>query len=111
MAFDQTLSFKPHMDTIRSKETYALLKINRVKTTRQIAVFSLALSHLDYCTIIWSFCSKTTLMKAERCQNFAIKIISDGHHKKHDKVTPLRNALGILTFEKLCKLKFTCHIY
>ena len=50
-------------------------------------------------------------MKAERYKNFAIKIISDGHHKKHDSVTPLRNALGMLTFEKLCKLRFSYYIY
>ena len=50
-------------------------------------------------------------MKAETCQDFAIKIISEGNHKKHDRVTPFRNALGMLTFEKLCKLRFACHIY
>ena len=75
VTFDQTISFKPHVDKICSRATYALLKINRVehllnKATRQIAVTSVALSHMNYCTTIWSFCSKSTLMKAERCQKF-----------------------------------------
>ena len=65
----------------------------------------------ELCTTIWSFCSKITLMKAERCQTFATKIISDSHHKKHNWFTPFRNALGMLTFEKLCKLRFACYIF
>ena len=116
ITLDQTLSFKWHIDNICSRATHALLRINRVqhlfnKTARQIAVQSLALSHLNYCSTIWGTCSKTYLMKAERCQNFAIKVISDGHHKKRDSVTPLRKALNMLTFEKLCELRFACHIY
>ena len=44
-------------------------------------------------------------MKAYLCQNFDIKIISDGHNKKHDSVTLLRNALGLLIFEKTMQTK------
>ena len=47
----------------------------------------------------------------ERIQNFAIKVISDGHHKKRDSVTPLRKALNMLTFKKLYELRFACHIF
>ena len=39
-----------------------------------------------------------TLMKAERCQNFVIKIINDSYHKKYDSITLLRNALDMLKF-------------
>ena len=46
-------------------------------------------------------------MKAERCQNFVIKVISDGHLKKCDSVTPLRKALNMLTFEKCCYTSYS----
>ena len=50
-------------------------------------------------------------MRAERCQNFAIKVISDGHYKKRDSVTPPRKSFSLPTFQKLCELRFACHIY
>ena len=50
-------------------------------------------------------------MKTERYQKLVIKVISDEHHKKRYSVTPLRKALNMLTFEKVCELRFVCHIY
>ena len=91
-------------------------RINRLKhllnkSSRQIAVNSLALSYLNYCTKIWRLCSKTTLVKAERCQNFAIKVISDGYYKIRDSVTPHRIDLNMLTFGKPCELKLAYHTH
>ena len=87
------MSLKPHVDNVCLKATNSLLRINRVKhllniTKRQIAVDSLVLSLLNYCTATWSHYSKSILVKAERCQNFTIKVISDGHYKKTKQYNP-----------------------
>ena len=114
ITLDQSLTIELQVDNISSRKTNAVPRINRVKHLlnkflRQIPVNSLALSYLNYCTIIQGLCKKYILVKAEWCQNFAIKVIRVGHYKKYNSVTPLRIDLNLLTFWKLCELKLACH--
>ena len=88
ITLDHSLTFQMHIDNICFRATNALMRTNRVKQ-----IFKTKNSQqpwffiFNYCTSIWGLCSYTTLLKAERCQSFAIKVNGDGHYKKYDSVT------------------------
>ena len=114
--FDESLSFESHINKACAKANQALVRINRVKhlldqQTRIIAVNSLALSHLNYCSTIWGTCSKKVSQIAQRSQNFAVKVMANGNYNKRDHVTPLIKNLEILNMENKYKYNLCSLMY
>lgn len=94
---DQYMTYETHINDLHKKIMGALLYINKIKhfldkETRILAIKSLALTHLNYCNIIWGTTASTLITKAQKLQNFAAKV-ADGKARKFDHVTPIMKEL------------------
>ena len=101
---DCHLSFDVHIRELCKKVMGVLLYINRIKenfdrATRHIVVQALALSLVNYGNIVWGTTCNSHILRVQKMQNFAAKVI-DGKAKKFDHVTPILNELRWLTTEK-----------
>ena len=76
---DQFLSFDHHIRNMCSKANGILYYLNRNKEflnkdSRKIIVESLINNIFNYCSSVWSVCSKTSLSRLQKIQNFAAKV-------------------------------------
>ena len=104
---DQYLLFDAHVDEICKKVFGTLIYLNRIKdwfdqNTRITVVKSLALSIINYCSIIWGMTAKHQIDRVQKLQNFAAKIAVGGA-RKYDHVTPILKELGWMKIhQKIC---------
>ena len=112
---DCTLSYDEHVTQTVSSCIGSLCQINRVKhlfdaRTLQRVINALVFSRLYYCSPVWSNTSKKNILKLQKVQNFAGRIITGT--RKFDHITPvlrelrwlpvssyLRYTLGVLAFK------------
>jgi len=63
-------------------------------------VKALALSLINYCSLIWGVTYKTQLDRVQKLQNFAIRVAVGA--RKFDHITPLFEQLQCLKIEDMC---------
>ena len=113
--FDRYMTFESHIDRIYKKVMGTLIYLNRVKdffepATRVIVVQSLALSLINYCLKVWGSTQAVHLNKAQKVQNFAVRV-AIGNVRKYDHVSPFYKDLEWLRvkdkyFYDVCILTF-----
>lgn len=84
--FDENLTFSDHISMICNKLRRAIFIMNRVKNylpTSSLKNIYQALfqSHLNYCPSIYGCAQKVHIIKLERLQRKAIRLISRSHHR------------------------------
>ncbi len=94
--------FNTHIDVMCKKVTGTLLYINGIKdrfdiATRTLIVKSLALSLINYCSLVWGMANRTQLDRVQKLQNFASKVAIGA--RKYDHVTPILKQLTWLKIE------------
>lgn len=62
-------------------------------------VEALALSHINYCSIVWGSANRTQIQRLQLLQNFAAKV-AHGDARKYDHVTPIIKELNWMKIEK-----------
>jgi hypothetical protein len=77
--FDANMTWSTHIDGVCSRINSRLIQIARAKPQLpkkilESVIQSLALSHIHYCTLVWSTTGKKQLAKLQRCIRFAEKI-------------------------------------
>ena len=72
---------------------------------------SLIFSSIRYCNIIWGKCNKTYREHIQKCINFAAKVVSNGHYRKRDHVTPLLQKLDWPDFDCLLSTSDAAYVY
>ena len=103
---DRHMSFNIHVDEIRKKVMGILFYLNRIKDhfdkkTRTTIVETLALSQVNYCSLVWGSANKTQIHCVQLLQNFAAKV-AEGNSRKYDHVTPILKDLNWMNItEKL----------
>ena len=107
--FDCCLSFEHHIKSLCSRLNGTLSYLNRVKNTLDQKSWILLIngrifSRLNYCSSIWGKCSEKLPYGAQKCINFAAKVISNGKYLKRDHVTPLLRDLKWINFNSILRL-------
>lgn len=115
VTMDSVLSFENHMEKICAKASGVLYFLNRNKglmddKTRRVVVESLAMSLFSYCSTIWGSCSRESLNKLQKIQNFAAKV-ADGGGRKFDRATPFIRKLGWLKINEQVNYDAIMFIY
>lgn len=102
--FDENLTFKYHVDSLKSKISYSLFLLNSAKNTLssnslKLIYYALIHSHLVYCLPIFSIANKKTLDSLFTLQKRAIRIICKARYNDHTQ--PLFFKLKILPLDLL----------
>lgn len=105
---DCTLSYDEHITNTVSSCTGSLCQINRVKhlldtSTLENVVNALVFSRLYYCSSVWSNTAKKNIVKLQKVQNFAARIITGA--RKFDHITPVLKELNWLPVDSVLKYK------
>ena len=95
---DRYLNFEVHVENMCKKANGVLIYLSRKKDlfdseSRKIAVESLVMSLLSYCSVIWGGANKGLIEKAQKTQNFAAKV-AVGNGKKFERATPFIKKLN-----------------
>jgi hypothetical protein len=112
VAFDEYLSFNQQITQMQRKISRSLYLLNRsknflTKNALRMLYFATVHSHLMYCPIITSICSKTNMNKLFVLQKKAVHIITGS--KVNDHTPPLFIEQAIMPLDmiiKQAKLKF-----
>ena len=100
LTMDRYLNFEVHVENMCKKANGVLIYLSRNKDlfdseSRKIAVESLVMSLLSYCSVIWGGANKGLIEKAQKTQNFAAKV-AVGNGKKFERATPfIKNSTGL----------------
>ena len=108
LVIDEKLSWKDHIESIKTKIAKNIAIINRLRYklnpyVLKILYCSLILPYISYCTEIWGNTYKTYLDGIVLLQKKVIRVISNVHFLEH--TTKLFKNLKILKFYDLVKLK------
>ena len=100
VTLDSKFTWKPQIDAVTKKVNRALYSLNffRHLTTfelRKRLVSALALSHLDYCSTVYSNISGDLKLQLQKLQNKCVRYVTGLRRDEH--VTPARRQLGWLT--------------
>ena len=112
---DCLMNFDHHISEIYKKVMGILIYISRIsshmdKSSRIIAVQSLALSVIYYCIMIWGTTYNTHKIKIQRLQNFAARVAVGGI-RKYDHVSPAFDELKWLKVNQKHKFIVLFYIY
>ena len=112
--FEQSLGWSLHISNIVKKISRNIACIRRISsclTRRNLNQLysSLILSHIDYCNTVWGTCTKSNLIKLQRCQNRYARLVlnADFYTPKHE----LMNRLGWQDVEQRIKFKYAVETY
>ena len=77
---DSTLCFDQHISNLFKKASNQLNAMERTQKCmgfqeNELLLNSFALSNFNYCPLVWHFCSSKLLMKTEKIQERALKIL------------------------------------
>ena len=77
---DHELKWKSHLASTRKKSFVAIACIRKVSLflpvcTRKMLYQTLALPHLDYCSVVWHSCSQALTHSIVHIQNYAMRVI------------------------------------
>ena len=114
LIFDNSLSFKPHINNLARKLSKAVGILSKVQVylnTSALCSLCYALFHCHIqCGIInWSSTYKTYLQKLVILQNKAVKIVGNGTW--NNRATPYYAKLKILKLQDLVKLETAAFVY
>ena len=112
---DRHMLFDHHINEMHKKVMGTLIYISRIssqmdKSSRIIAVQSLALTIINYCIMIWGTTNKSLKTKVQKLQNFAARVAVGGI-RKYDHVSPAFEELKWLRVNQKHKFSVICHIY
>lgn len=116
VTLDSILSWSEHIDLLVQKMGRNISVVRRCspfltpQLTKQV-LQTLVLSHLDYCSVVWSGTTKTNLQKLQRVQNRAARLALKCTQRANTDV--LHNQLSWLKVDKRLKvslLSFIKHI-
>ena len=101
---DCCMTFNTHINEMHNKLMGTLLFLNRItkrfdQECRIMIVQSLILSVLNYALKVWGSANKTSLLKAQRLQNFAGKVAVGGARRR-DHASPIIERLKWLRIDK-----------
>ena len=76
---DQYLLYDVHINEVTKKTTGLLYYLTRIKDrfdiqTKTMLIQAIVISILNYCLRIWGMTTKTQMEKAQKLQNFAVKV-------------------------------------
>ena len=79
VTFDKRLTWDDHIKTMCSRANAAIIQLARIRRllpleTLRSTTLSLAMSHLHYCTNVWSVATAKALAPVQRCIRFAEKV-------------------------------------
>ena len=97
---DSKFTWKPQVEKVVKRVNCAIYSLNFFRQftsfeLRKRLVSALALSHLDYCSTVYSNISGDLKEKLQRAQNKCIRYVTGLRRDAH--VTPARRQLGWLT--------------
>ena len=97
---DQEFDFNTQVDKQLSKINRSIGALKRVspfipQTTRKNLYNTIVLPHFDMCSVVWSCISNTNVIRLQRAQNRAMRIILDEEPRSH--VLPMLNDLKFLS--------------
>ena len=97
IVMDAALTWKPQVDAISKKVNRALygMRLFRSCTTetlRKLLASALAVSHLDYCSVVYLDDSEELQKRLQRLQNACVRYISGARRDEH--ITACREDLS-----------------
>ena len=77
---DNTLSFDKHISNLCKKASNQLNAIGRIQKymdfkEKEVLLNSFFLSNFNYCPFVWHFCSSKSVMKIEKIQERALRML------------------------------------
>ena len=111
---DQTLSMKPHIDSICRSTYMHLRNISRIRkfltedATKSL-IHSLVISRLDYGNVLLVGVSKEQIHRLQRIQNTACRIVT--HTSQGDHITPALKHLHWLPVHRRVEYKLMLYVY
>jgi hypothetical protein len=91
VTFDNMLTFDMHVDEICRKAGRKLSVLGRLSTTldvesKLILFHSFVLSHFEYCSVIWHFCSREKMKKVEKIQKQALRYVFNDYTSTYQEL-------------------------
>ena len=111
---DEHLSWAQHIEFLSKKIARNIGMLSKLKHFLPIYImntlyYSLILSHLQYCTLLWANTYSTCLNKLRILQKKAIRIITQSHYLAH--TDPLFSKLKLLKLDYLYKHQLGIYMY
>ena len=112
--FDPSMNMSAHVSKVVKSANYHLRNIGRIRKylttdSARNAVVSLVTSRLDYCNGLLCGITGELILKLQRVQNNAARVIT--RTKKHDHITPVLNNLHWLPIRKRIQFKILLLVY
>lgn len=110
----ENLNWTSHINSLCLKLTKTVAMLNRARHTLPesslIMLYnSFFLSHLNYCSLVWSFTTETNLYRLKLIQKSAIRTITFQKFRSH--TTPIFKSLKILPLDSLFLYKIGVFMY
>ena len=107
--FDQNLSFNSHIHKICNKTSQQINASMRIKTNlderSKLAIYNaFIVSNFNYCNSVWAFATKSSLIKLDKANERAIRMIYDDKNTPYDVLLKDKGHLDIfrLCYKSLC---------
>ena len=112
--FDPSMNMSAHVSKVVKSANYHLRNIGRVRKyltaeSTKCAIISLVTSRLDYCNGLLCGITEKLVLKLQRVQNNAARVIT--LTKKHDHITPVLKNLHWLPIRKRIQFKILLLVY
>ena len=111
---DEHLSWAQHIEFLSKKIARNVGILSKLKHFLPMYImntlyYSLILSHLQYCTLLWANTYSTCLNKRRILQKKAVRIITESHYLAH--TDPLFSKLTLLKLDDLYKHQLGIYMY
>ena len=111
---DEHLSWAQHIEFLSKKIARNVGILSKLKHFLPMYImntlyYSLILSHLQYCTLLWANTYSTCLNKLRILQKKAVRIITESHYLAH--TDPLFSKLKLLKLDDLYKHQLGIYMY
>ena len=116
---DSDLSFNTHVSAISKKSSYSLHAVTRLSryfsvTCRRYLYNAFIIANFSYCSIVWHNCGIQNIIKLEKINRRALRIVFDDHESsyshlllmagQHNLYTIRRNTIALEVFKCIRKL-------
>ena len=98
IAIDSKLKSKEHINNIVKKAYYKLYPLRRLwkfLTLEKVKILTCSMieNKIAYCPLIWMFCSKTDMQRAEKVQYKTLQVVYNNYMATHNELLALDNKL------------------
>ena len=112
--FDPSMNMSAHVSKVVKSANYHLRNIGRIRKylttdSARNAVVSLVTSRLDYCNGLICGITEELILKLQRVQNIAARVIT--RTKKQDHIAPVLNNLHWLPIRRRIQFKILLLVY